>query len=37
MSKKTDWWPTTKDGQLAMAQNWKLALENNGELWGVKA
>jgi len=36
MGKRKDWWPTTKDGQLAMAQNWTQALANNGELWEIK-
>ena len=36
MSKSKDWWPSTKDGQLAMAHNWMQALANNGELWEIK-
>ena len=36
MAVRKDWWPSSRDRQMAMAHNWKQALDNNGELWGVK-
>ena len=37
MARRLDWWPSSHEGQLSMAQKWTQTLANNGELWGIKA
>jgi hypothetical protein len=35
MAKNTDWMPTTREGQLAMAKTWAKVLKEKGSRWGV--
>jgi hypothetical protein len=37
MSKKTDWMPGTRTGQLAMARDWISVIGTNAAAWGVPA
>jgi hypothetical protein len=35
MAHYTDWFPTTRDGQLAMAKDWVTVTGTNAHLWGI--